>query len=302
MPRVLSFLMLAAFTLCIWGEESDSEPIKSADQTVLTALPKVPTLATIVGDGNPKTQPDKWIADLIKKKEIKARVEIVMIKQKFLAEQDAKDAEERERIRRRQMYDKALGTLFDTTPVQGEAKKKTMTMKLDFQVTEMEVYRRLIDALKIRGALASDVVETLTRLDRDNDGKLTGEEYRDAACIFNATQRLFSAVDNDGDGYLTVAEIEAAKTLPANGAAALAEGIKNAANSDTFMIKGFDANKDGVLSIEERKALSSAYLEISLKAAQEVAAYQKLLDDLSTARQAAAAKFENLTIELSEGK
>ena len=69
-----------------------------------------------------------------------------------------------------------------------------------------------------------------------------------------------------------------------------------------MLIKGFDVDKDGVLTIAERKALSSAYLEIELKARQEADAYQKLFDDLLTARQVMATKFENLTIDLVESK
>lgn len=294
---LLSFVLL--FCLTAWSEQGEDAP-KSADETVLHALPKVPTMATIVGTGNPRTQPGKWVQELLKKKETKARVEIVLLKQKLIADQEAQNAEDRERVRRRQLYDKALGTLFDTEPTRQDGKKKMISMKLDFQLAEMETYRRLVEVYNKRAALAADVVETLTRLDRDSDGKLTGEEYRDAAYIFNATQRLFLAVDNDGDGYFSIHEIDAAKAIPANGAAALAAGAKEAATTDTFLIKGFDANKDGVLRIEERKAISSAYLDIALKSTQEANSYQKLYDDLATARQAAAAKFENLTIEISE--
>ncbi len=298
-----SLLLTLVLLACgaVWCEEPDEAP-KPADEAALQAIPKVPTLATIIGDGNPKTAPSKWVQDLMKKKETKARVEIVLLKQKLIAQQEAQDVEEKERIRRKLAYDKAHGTLFDTAPAT-EPKKRTIKMKLEFQVAEIETYRRLIEAYKVRAALADSVVESLTKLDRDNDGKLTGDEYRDAAHIFLATQRLFSAVDNDGDGYISLAEIDAAKTLPADGAAALAagSGMKDA-NSGTLIIKDFDADKDGVLTINERKALSSAYLDISLKSTHEADAYQHLLDEMLTARQASAAKFENLTIELVDSK
>jgi|ERR1043165_2085356 Ca2+-binding EF-hand superfamily protein len=299
MKQVAIFLCVCLFCMSAWCQEGDDAP-KSADETVLHALPKVPTLATIIGKGNARTEPGKWVQELLKKKETRARVEIVLLKQKLIADQEAQNAEERERIRRRQLYDKALGSLFDTEPTKQDGKKKLISMKLDFQLPEMEAYRRLVEVYQKRAALASDVVETLTRLDRDSDGKLAGEEYRDAAYIFNATQRLFLAVDNDGDGYISSNEIDAAKVLPADAAAALAAGAKEAATTDTFLIKGFDADKNGVLRIEERKALSSAYLDIALKSTQEAANYQRLHDDLSAARQVAAAKFENLTIEVTE--
>jgi len=301
MSRILILaVFVSSFALC--AEEFDETPKASADETVLAALPKVPTMATIMAGGDARSQPGKWVTELLKKKETKARVEIVLLKQKLIAQQEAEDTEDRERMRRKMLYDKAHGTLFDTETIRREAKKRTITMKLDFTLPEMEMYTRLIDAYQKRAALAANVVETLTRFDRDSDGKLTGEEYRDAAYIFNATQRLFTAIDNDNDGYFSIAEIDAARALPANGPAAQAAGAKEAANNDTFIIKGFDANKDGVLNIEERKALSSAYLDISLKATHDAAAYQKLHDDLAAARAVAAAKFENLTIELAESK
>ncbi len=290
--------------VCSWSrsEETDT-PTKSADETTLQALPKVPTLATIVGEGNAKAQTTKWVQELMKKKETKARVEIVLLKQKLIAEQESQDTEEKERIRRKNLYDKAHGTLFDTQ-FSNEKKKRSIKLKLEFQVPEIDMYRRLIAVYKTRAALASSVVEALTKLDRDNDGKLTADEYRDAAYIYLATQRLFTSVDNDGDGYISFGEVEAAKSLPVDAAAAMTTGSasKDANNSSALVIKGFDADKDGVLTIAERKALSSAYLEIELKSLQEADAYQKLFDDLSTARQSTATKFENLTVDLSDSK
>ena len=303
--RSQSVLPIILLCLCsiVRAEELDAPPAKSADETILQAMPKVPTIATIVGDGNPKTQTNKWVQELMKKKETKARVEIVLLKQKLITEQESQDVEDKERIRRKNLYDKAHGTLFDNQPV-ADQKKRSIKLKLEFQVPEIEMYRRIIGLYKTRAALAASVVDALTKLDRDNDGKLTADEYRDAAYIFIATQRLFLSVDNDGDGFITLAEIEAAKALPVDAAAALVAGSnsKDATSSSALLIKGFDADKDGVLTIAERKALSSAYLEIELKARQEADAYQKLFDDLLTARQVMATKFENLTIDLVESK
>ncbi|MEI6231988.1 MAG: hypothetical protein WCT04_02985 [Planctomycetota bacterium] len=299
----LSWIPLLIIVACgaVRAEDPDA-PARSADETVLQALPKVPTLTAIIGDGNAKTQTNKWVQELMKKKETKARVEIVLLKQKLITEQESQDVEEKERLRRKIAYDKAHGTLYDT-PIATDRKKRTIRMKLEFQVPEIEMYRRLIDTYKTRAALASSVVDALTKLDRDNDGRLTADEYRDAACIFVATQRLFAAIDNDNDGLISLSEIEAAKNLPANAAAALTAGSNSKdATAGTLKIKGFDANSDGALTIAERKALSSAYLEVELKSQQDADAYQKLHDDLSTARQVTAAKFENLIIELAETK
>jgi len=275
---------------------------KPADERVLQALPKVPTLATIVGDGSTKAQVGAWIQELMKKKETKARVEIVILKQKLIAEQQTQDADEKERIRRKNQYDKAHGTLYDAPVAANEKKKRILKMKLEFQVPEIETYRRLIDVYKARSALALNIVDALTKLDRDNDGKLSADEYRDAAYMFIATQRLFTSVDSDGDGYITPAELDAAKNMPADAAAAMIAGSNSRDANGPLLIKGYDADKDGVLTIAERKALSSAYLEIELKAQQEVAAYQKLSDDLISARSVTAAKFENVTVELADTK
>ena len=298
MARLTLIPFLVLFGACAQSAETS----KPADESVLQALPKVPTIATVVGSGDSKNASSKWVQELMMKKETKARVEIVLLKQKLIAEQESKDVEDKERVRRKQLYDKALGTLFDSQAA-GEKKTRTIRMKLEFQVPEIEMYRRLVEVYKMRTALAASVVEAFTKLDRDNSGKTTPESYRDAAYIFIATQRLFVPVDNDADGYITLAEVEAAKALPADAAAAMTAGANSKdATTGALIIKGFDVDKDGVLNIDERKALSSAYLEASLKSQQDADAYQKLLNDLLTARQATAAKFENLTIELVESK
>lgn len=299
MTRLTLIPFLVLICACLRAE--DSEIAKPANES--QALPKVPTLATVAGDGSVKNASSKWVQELMTKKETKARVEIVLLKQKLIAEQETKDVEEKDRARRKQLYDKALGTLFDAQAA-GETKTRTIRMKLEFQVPEIEMYRRLVDVYKARSTLATSVVEAITKLERDNDGKTTPESYRDAAYIFIATQRLFLSVDNDGDGYIALSEIDAAKELPASAAAAMTAGAnsKDATTGGALIIKGFDVDKDGVLNISERKALSSAYLQASLKSQQDADAYQKLLDELITARQSTAAKFENLTIELVESK
>lgn len=302
MPRLI-LIPLITLTICLNAGSAEVPDVPArADESALQALPKVPTMATIIGDGVPKAQINKFVQDLMKKKETKARVEIVLLKQKLIAEQETTDVAEKERIRRKILYDKAHGTLFDTQPVV-EQRRKTIKMKLEFQVPEIEVYTRLVSLYKARAALAANVVDALTKLDRDNDGKLSADEYRDAANIFVATQRLFSQIDTDNDGQITIAEIDAAKVMPATAAAAMAEGsVSKEAAAGPLTIPGFDADKDGVLTIAERKALSSAYLEAELKAQQEADAYQRLLDELITSRQVIASKFENLTIDMLETK
>ena len=93
-------------------------------------------------------------------------------------------------------------------------------------------------------------------------------------------------------------EIDNSRTLPADGIAAITAGSSTKeANSGIYKIKDFDSNADGVLSVNERKAMSSAYLDIALKSKQEAEGYQKLVDDLQTLRQDAAAKFERVTVD-----
>jgi Ca2+-binding EF-hand superfamily protein len=307
MNRYYAAALLAAALTSACAEDSEEPIAPSADQTVLQALPKVPTMETIAGKGDSRRAPSKWIQELMKKKETRARIEIVSLKQKVLAEQEATLAADKERSRRQERYNAAYGSLNNTSAPSsgaGERRKRTLNLKLEFQVPEMEVYRRLIEAYKIRAALAADAVNTLTRLDRNGDGNLSSDEYRDAAYLWTATTKLFHPVDSDLDGYISVAEIEAARTLPANGAAAITAGAnsKEAINTVDLKIKDFDQNNDGILNVAERKALSSAYLEASLRAQQDAAAYQNLLDELLVARQTSTAKFENLTIEAEEAK
>ena len=299
----LKFAVLcAALFLGARGVLGADDNASLADPNAMQAIPKVPTMATIVGDGDPALQRRLWAQNLIKKKEIKARVEVVILKKKLLEEADAASVEEKDRQRRTERYNNSFrkeGELALPSGA-GEGKKRVLTLRLEFQVPEIDSYKKLIEVFKIRATLAENIVTTLTKLDRDADGKLSGDEYRDAALLYLATQRLFHSIDNDDDGYFSASEIEAAKTLPADGIAAITAGsATKEANSGVYKIKDFDINGDGVLSVSERKAMSSAYLDVGLKARQEAENYQKLVDDLLTLRQATAAKFANVTVESS---
>src|SRR5262249_52452885 len=85
---------------------AEDEPI--ADTNVMQAVPKVPTLATIIDKGDPNLAPRQWAQTLIKKKETKARVELVVLKKKLLDEAEAASAEEREKQRRVDRYNNSF--------------------------------------------------------------------------------------------------------------------------------------------------------------------------------------------------
>ena len=144
--------------------------------------------------------------------------------------------------------------------------------------------------------LADDIVDILSRLDRNNDGKLTADEYTDALAIVIAAAKLFQQVDANDDGYLSETEIDNAKILPRDGNEARVTG-RTAALVPNTHIKTFDANSDGVLDAEERKVLSMAFVEIALKAEKEAEFFRRLAADaLTVSRDIMAAKFADLVI------
>jgi hypothetical protein len=302
MPRLLSIAVAVAL-LCAQrshAEDDPDVPAAPADETVLQALPKVPTLEKI---GTTPKQIDAWVQGLIQKKEIKARVEVVLLKQRILAEQREAIAADKERIRREERYNASFGgPLRGGNAEAGGAKKnRAIKVKLAFQVPELDMYKRVLEAYKLRAALAAGAVETLTRIDRNADGKLSGDEYRDAGNLVLATRKLFRSLDTDNDGLISLAEIEAARQLPASGAEAISAGSQmKEANNGPDPLKDYDKKGTGELGLAELKALSSAYLVAALDAQKAVEHCQKVIDALATAQQASAAKFENLTIEVEE--
>lgn len=102
-------------------------------------------------------------------------------------------------------------------------------------------------------APATTVQRILQRMDRNNDGKVSFEEYR------NAMTRRFHAVDKDGDGALEANERPAEwvvvkeSDIPATGMTLEAFSAHMHAS-----FAGFDANSDGQLDQTELTALANA--------------------------------------------
>jgi Ca2+-binding EF-hand superfamily protein len=102
-------------------------------------------------------------------------------------------------------------------------------------------------------APATSVQRILQRMDRDNNGQVGFEEYR------NAMTRRFHAVDKNADGALQASEIPPewvvvdAADVPAAGLAldAFADHMRASFNS-------FDANHDNSLDHDELTALADA--------------------------------------------
>ncbi|HEX7802150.1 MAG TPA: EF-hand domain-containing protein [Pseudoxanthomonas sp.] len=104
-----------------------------------------------------------------------------------------------------------------------------------------------------RQAPVASVEQILQRMDRDNDGKLSFEEYR------NAMTRRFHRLDADGDGFLVQKEIP--KEWLAVGAADLADGKVSAEEFASGLrpaFDGFDLDKDNSLNDEELAAFARA--------------------------------------------
>lgn len=102
-------------------------------------------------------------------------------------------------------------------------------------------------------APVASVEQILQRMDRDNDGKLSFEEYR------NAMTRRFHRLDADGDGFLVQKEIP--KEWLAVGAADLADGKVSAEEFASGLrpaFDGFDLDRDNSLNNEELAAFARA--------------------------------------------
>ncbi|MGD0093126.1 MAG: hypothetical protein ABSE73_24705, partial [Planctomycetota bacterium] len=214
------------------GEPAPSERIYDP------SLPRVPAQATIV-KGSPSDEAAairEWSKSFIELKEKKALLELKKIKEEVKTEEAIRAKEEEEARQRQRRYDESLGTLRPVAPTERHG---PLHVRLEFMVPEIQTYRLAAEVSRARQALANDVVALLGRLDRNGDGKLTDDEYRDAGALLSATTSLFAPLDSTGDGYLTAEKLEAVRNLPENAAAALRLG-RVAASAKDFRIKPFD--------------------------------------------------------------
>lgn len=102
-------------------------------------------------------------------------------------------------------------------------------------------------------APVSSVDLILQRMDRDNDGQLSFEEYR------NAVTRRFHKLDADGDGFLVQKEVP--KEWLAVGAADLADGKVSAEEFGAGLqpaFDSFDLDNDNRLNNQELASFAQA--------------------------------------------
>jgi hypothetical protein len=87
--------------------------------------------------------------------------------------------------------------------------------------------------------------------------------------------------------------------LPPTAAAALRAG-RAATVADvsarSLRIGAFDKNGDGELDVDERKALTTRYVDASVRDAQEAVFYTMVSDGLSAARETVAGRFTNVEV------
>jgi hypothetical protein len=284
---------LAAFGGLAARAEDDS---KKPAEVVLRALPRVPSRAALLKDIDLKdtekaaSRAKQWVDELIKSKEKRANEELEVIKKKLLESESARLKEQKERMRRREMYDRVYGVERGG----GEA-HAALRIKLSFVVLELDAYQRIAELYRAQEALATDIVTLLPKLDRDGDGRLAEDEYRDAAGILASAGLMFQNLDANEDGFVSEAESNAARKLPGSAADAAQAG-RMLIDTPGHKIKNFDANSDGALDVAERKMLSDAFLAVAIQAGREAGFYRALTDALALARKIAAAKFEDVEL------
>ncbi|HWS26793.1 MAG TPA: hypothetical protein VN259_09520 [Xanthomonadales bacterium] len=112
-------------------------------------------------------------------------------------------------------------------------------------------------ALVASGLAAAEPIDTaarlLERMDRNVDGKISFEEYR------NAMVRRFDAIDSDGDGTLVAQEIPPEWLAGAQERVAGAQ-VSRLEFGDSLqpVYDRFDADKDGQLDAAEIEVFASA--------------------------------------------
>lgn len=303
MPRMSLFIVL--FLLPFFAsaaEEGQGGGAIRPRETLLRALPRVPSRETLLDlkhNSGKELDRDKenelvraWVSSTIAAKEKRADVELAAMKKKILDERQAELSTERERQRRQEKLDESWGV----SGARSDAGTgKALHIQLDFQVPEIDSYRAAAEACKAREALANEIVARLPRLNSNADSQLVGDDYRAAAALLAGSARLFQKLDSNGDGFLTAAKLSAARELPENAAAALRDGRAETSVAN-YRIKPFDANSDGILDVAERKALTMAFVECAMKAANDAAFYTRVADMLAASRQPVANKFADVEI------
>jgi len=269
----------------------------SADATLRT-LPRVASRTTVLKDIDTKdadkeaSRIREFVREMIDAKEKRANDELKVMLAKIKEEENARVAAEKERRRRQENYEGSWGALSRSSKSIDAAPSR---IRLDFQVPEIDSYRQAAQAARQLETLANDVLQTLPKLDRDGDGRLSLDEYREATAMVVGSGRVFGGLDGRGDGMITDADLQAVKNSPAAASAATKAG-KSTAEAAGYKMKTYDADSDGVLAVEERKALTMAYVEAALRWKTEADFYNKMADGLLIARQVVAAKFADVEV------
>jgi Ca2+-binding EF-hand superfamily protein len=287
----LSGVILAA--LVSFTVTCAEEPEAIVEKKEMPVLPKVPVRSAILKDGeNESATISNWVKAFMEGKEKKANIELEELKKNARAQEETRAAAEKERKRRQDKYDQNFGTVGASA---SSTRRAPLRMKLDFQVLEIDTFRAISETQRAMQGLANDIAKNLTSLDRDGDGKLKDDEYREAGAIVVATRRMFSSIDANSDGFISEEELDLARKLPPNMSAAIRAGKPGAAAAN-FKIKPFDKDGDGVLDVDERKALASAFVDLSVKLGQEADFYKAVSDNLAKAREIVAGKFAEVEV------
>jgi Ca2+-binding EF-hand superfamily protein len=270
----------------LFAEDSDLPPVTD---TLVRVQSREAILKDATDEGKRTTD---WIASFMEAKERKARLELDVIRKTVQAQEMKRLEEERERRRRDDDYRRSIG---EYVPPRKDSDTAARTIKLDFQVPEITTYETVSTVYEKHKELADSVTAYLSKLDRDGDGKLTGEDYADAGATVLGVAKLLQPVDSNGDGYLTQRELETAFEIPRNAVSARRDGREVSQTSD-FRIKQFDKDNNGELSTQEYKSMVMTYVEAGRRAATSAAFYKQAATALSQARVVSAARFADLDV------